>query len=172
VSWKLHSLRAQVEYVLDVYGLDSLAENFEIEIQNDFFKLDPQNTVTATISKRTFEIPVSKILESTIKIGQFHQPEEEREESPLESFKDQIAMIDQMIPADVYESFEIKIEETRGGELQRQISSRMLAINEGKLVEAVMGLASMGGDLSQMTGGQEDLTNKANELLPENLPSD
>ncbi len=155
-TWALRSATAQLQYVLDVYGVEGLRPAAE-------FKSGQEGEYTVLVTSEETTIEASRLFVTAMRMasvmgGGGLPGAEDEEDASAEQFKAIGDQLDSQIPKDIYRTVKVNVSWELGG-TTRQIDGGFLVVDDKALkiadaIPNIPGLTPGGGN--QNGGGEND----------------
>jgi Tfp pilus assembly protein PilV len=151
-TWALRSANAQLQYVLDVYGVEGLRPSAE-------YTFGPDKAMTVSVQTEETPIEASRLFATAVRMAQQLSGGAIDEESSKElgTQYEQIGQtLDSQIPKDIYRTIKVSVA-WKQGDVTRTMEGGFLVVDEKGLtigggLESLMGAGGGGGD----DGGGDD----------------
>ena len=140
-TWAMRSANAQLQYVLDVYGVEGLRPSTE-------FKAGPEKDLTVTVETAQTTIEASRLFMTAMRmtsvLGGAGAPESEEERNEQEAqYKEIGDALDSQVPKDIYRTIKVKVTWNLAG-VERSMDGGFLVVDDKGL--------TLGGGLEALTG--------------------
>lgn len=148
-TWALRSATAQLQYVLDVYGVEGLRPTQE-------FKAGPENEFTVIVRTEETSIEASRLLLTALRMasafGGQGLPQEDNREAE-EQYQEIGQMLDSQIPKDIYRTVKVSVSWNLAGNT-REIDGGFLVVDDKALTigSDIPGLGGDGGNTGAPDG--------------------
>jgi uncharacterized membrane protein YgcG len=139
-TWALRSATAQLQYVLDAYGVEGLRPTQE-------FTAGPEKEFTVLVRTEETSIEASRLLVTALRMASVfggQGPEDDRGREQEEQYKEIGQILDSQVPKDIYRTVQINVSWTLGGST-RQIDGGFLVVDDKAL--------TLGSDIASLGGG-------------------
>jgi hypothetical protein len=155
-TWALRSATAQLQYVLDAYGVEGLRPKAE-------FPFGAEKQYSVLVESKETTIEASRLFSTAVKMAQALGGDaganEDENNKMSQQYKEIGQTLDSQIPKDIYRTIKVTVS-WKQGETAREIEGGFLVVDEkgltvGSDLESLMGAAGGGteGGAGASTGG-------------------
>jgi uncharacterized membrane protein YgcG len=157
-TWALRSATAQLQYVLDAYGVEGLRPKAE-------FSFGAEKQYSVLVESKETTIEASRLFSTAVKMAQALGGDagasEDEDDKMSQQYKEIGQTLDSQIPKDIYRTIKVTVS-WKQGEASREIEGGFLVVDEKgltvgsdlqSLMGAAGGAAGGGGAAAGETGG-------------------
>ena len=146
-TWALRSATAQLQYVLDAYGVEGLRPKAE-------FSFGAEKQYSVVVESKETTIEASRLFSTAVKMAQALGGEagdnEDENDKMSQQYKEIGQTLDSQIPKDIYRTIKVTVA-WKQGEASREIDGGFLVVDEkgltvGSDLESLMGAGGGGAD--------------------------